>query len=298
MSFLKKIVLFNSVILCLTLQLLAQSNSYQREIDQWHKKRIENLKTENGWLTLVGLYWLHEGANSFGSGKNNKIIFPDGTIASTAGTFERTGNKIKLKVTPGVIILIDGKSVHEAVIFDADSGREPVVSSGNLKWVIIKRDSKIGVRLRNIKSPALTAFKGVDCFKVDTFWRIPAHLQRPEKVSTVPITNIIGQTTQENAAGKLVFQIDGKKYSLIALQMEKELFIIFADSTSGVTTYPTGRFLHVKDPGPDGNTYIDFNKSYNPPCAFTPYATCPLPPKENRLTVRVTAGEKYKTSKL
>jgi uncharacterized protein (DUF1684 family) len=162
-----------------------------------------------------------------------------------------------------------------------------------LRWTIIKRGDKIGVRLRNLKSSAAIDFKGVPRFAVDSFWRIAATLQPAGNGANILITNVLGQTSVQKSPGKLVFKFNGAQYSLDALEEGNELFIIFADATSGSTTYPSGRFLSAKKPDADGHTVIDFNKAYNPPCAFTDYATCPLPPKQNDLPFPVTAGEKY-----
>jgi uncharacterized protein len=276
------------------LRSFAQKISYNEEIEQWHKQRIKELRADDGWLNLVGLFWLQEGTTSFGAGSQNNIVFPKSTIADFAGYFERSGKKVILKVLTGVLIKVNGKAVHDAEIFNGDGYEGPIVTSGNLQWVIIKREDKIGVRLRNLKSPAVAAFKDTERFKVDSTWKIPAHLENPEKSGTILITNVIGQTSQEKSAGKLSFSIHGKKYSLNTLREGNELFIIFSDLTSGVSTYPSGRFVYAQIPGADGITYIDFNKSYSPPCAFTKFATCPLPPKENRLSLSITAGEKYK----
>jgi uncharacterized protein (DUF1684 family) len=265
--------------------------NYQKEIDDWHTKRINNLKADNGWLNLVGLYWLDDGKNSFGSSKQNKTVFPQGTIEDVAGYFVRSGNTVKLISNENSHIKINNQPVKEAVIFN-DTIQTPVVSSGDLRWTIIKRGDKIGVRLRNLKSASVTNFKGVPRFAIDSSWKIAAILQ-PAGNGNIAITNILGQTSAQKSPGNLFFTYNGKKYSLDALEEGDELFIIFADSTSGSTTYPSGRFLSAKKPDAEGNTVIDFNKAYNPPCAFTEYATCPLPPKQNDLPFVVTAGEKY-----
>jgi uncharacterized protein (DUF1684 family) len=266
---------------------------YQKELETWHTNRIKALKAENGWLNMVGLYWLPEGKSSFGSGSQNNIIFPKGSIADAAGYVERTGNTVKLIPATGAGIAVNGSAVNaETIIFDDGEGKTPVVSAGSLQWTIIKRDNKIGIRLRDLKSPQVNSFSGIDRFEVDTTWRIPAKLQAESQASNIFITNVIGQTTAQKSPGKLVFTVNNQQYTLDALEEGDELFIIFGDATSGQTTYPSGRFLSVKKPGADGITVIDFNKAYNPPCAFTDYATCPLPPKQNILPIPITAGEK------
>jgi uncharacterized protein (DUF1684 family) len=271
---------------------LEANTPYQKQIADWQAKRIHDLKTPNGWLNLVGLYWLEPGQNTFGTASTNKIIFPAGTIANTAGSFERSGNTVRLVVADGVTITVNGKNVKEAVIYEGDSTRPPVVASGRLRWTVIRRDDKIGIRLRDTASPLLTQFKGIDRFPVDTTWRITATLKTTTQPTQISIKNILGQTSQQQTPGKLVFTIGAKEYTLDALQEGDELFIIFGDETCGKSTYPSGRFLSVRKPGADGTTTIDFNKAYNPPCAFTNYATCPIPPPQNILPVAITAGEK------
>jgi hypothetical protein len=266
--------------------------SYQQEIDAWHAKRVQNLKAETGWLNLAGLFWLAEGKNSFGSAKTNKLVFPEGTIGAFAGYFERTGNAVKLIASPDADIRIKDKPVQEALIFHPDSANTPVLASGNLRWIIIKREDRIGVRLRNLKSPNLNNFHGIERFPVDSAWRVTATLRTEGQPDQLPITNVIGQTSPQKAAGQLSFTLNGQAYTLDALDEDDDLFIVFADSTTGESTYPGGRFITVKKPGKDGKVVLDFNKAYNPPCAFTNFATCPLPPSQNRLPIAVTAGEK------
>jgi uncharacterized protein (DUF1684 family) len=150
----------------------------------------------------------------------------------------------------------------------------------------------MGVRLRDLGHPSLKSFKGIDRFPVDAAWKLEAILKTDSIRKTIPIRNVLGQTTEQYSPGKLQFTIEGKLYSLDALEEEDQLFIIFGDQTNGESTYPSGRFVYVAKPGPDGKTVIDFNKSYNPPCAFTPHATCPLPPRQNQLPLSIVAGEK------
>jgi len=286
-------LLLSVISILLVGDLFAQTTvSYSREIETWHASRINNLRSADGWLNLAGLYWLEEGRNSFGSDPVNKIVFPAATIAGSAGYFERNGNTVKIVVQNNVDIKVNGIAVKEAVIYEKDSGRSPVVTHGSLRWTIIRRDDKIGVRLWNLESQQAAGFKDIERYPVDSTWRIAATLRKETYPQTISITNVLGQTSRQQTPGKLVFTISGKQYTLDALEEGDHLFVIFADATSGKTTYPSGRFLYVKKPDADGVTFIDFNKAFNPPCAFTPYATCPLPPKQNVLDLEITAGEK------
>lgn len=291
------------VLICFSSPLMAipthAQNNYQEEIEQWHQKRIADLKSENGWLNIVGLYWISPGRNTFGSGDEVAIKFPKGAIPAYAGYFELKDGTVKLVVQSGVNIAINGKPVQEAVVFHEDSARPAEARYGDLKWTIIKREDKFGIRLRHLKSPALSNFKEIERYPVNTAWRVNAVLQPASLTAGISITNVLGQTTVQASPGKLVFSIGGKTYTLDALDGGKdELFIIFGDKTNGVETYPSGRYIYVKRPGPDGVVVLDFNKAYNPPCAFTNYATCPLPPRQNILPLAITAGEKnYGTHK-
>ena len=278
---------------CPSVMHVRAQSSYGDELEQWHKDRVASLKAEDGWLNLVGLHWLSPGRNTFGSGEQVAIKFPTGKIPANAGYFELTEGVVKMVVASGVNITVNGAPVKEAIIFHKDSTRSPEVRCGDLKWNIIKRDDKFGIRLRNLKAAAVESFKGIERYAVNDNWRLKATLKPTVASAGISITNVLGQTNTQASPGKLEFIIDGKTYTLDALDGGKEeLFIIFGDETNGVETYPSGRYLYAKRPGPDGVVILDFNKAYNPPCAFTPFATCPLPPRQNILPITVTAGEK------
>lgn len=271
----------------------AQSDSaYQQEIRDWDQQRIKTLTAENGWLNLAGLFWLKEGKNSFGSGQENALQFPYGTIKEFAGYFERTADQVKIVTTRNVTINVAGKPTTEAVLFAKDMKAIPNVSYGSLRWTIIKRDTRLGVRLRDLAHPELKNFKGISRYGIDAKWKVTATLIPNTNPSGIAITNVLGQTNYQTSPGRLLFMFDGKQFSLDALEEEGKLFVVFADDTNGTETYASGRFLLAEPPGPDRKTTLDFNKAYNPPCAFTPFATCPLPPKQNVLPFFVKAGEK------
>jgi uncharacterized protein (DUF1684 family) len=292
-SLIGQILFFGYMLLSIS-SFAQSSNDYSASVDQWHKEREEGLKKENGWLNLVGLYWLKPGRNSFGTGSSNDIVFPKGTIPAAAGYFElTTDNTVTVVPEQGVEIKVNNTIANKRVIYHKDSSRAPVVSYGNLRWTVIRRDDKIGIRLRDLQSPALAAFKGIDRFPVTAEWKFDAVVEKEGYSDRISITNVLGQTTQQKFAGRISFNINGKKYTLDALdEGGPELFVIFADGTNTKETYPSGRFLSVKRPDANGKTVVDFNKAYNPPCAFTDFATCPLPPPQNRLALSITAGEK------
>ena len=273
----------------------AAKPDYQQEIAAWQKDRDKGLRDENGWLTLVGLFWLDEGENKFGSDAGNKVIFPEGRAPGVAGTLIRHGKEVTLKAEPGVGLTADDKPVAtEPVPLQIDaSGKPTMLRLGSLSFFVIQRGDKLGVRVKDSKSPALAGFRGLDYFPVQTGWRVDARFEPYKPAKKVKIANILGQISDEESPGAVVFEHGGKTYRMDALPGgdKGELFLIFADETNGKETYGAGRFLDAEPPQ-DGKVVVDFNTAYNPPCAFTSFATCPLPPSQNRLALRVEAGEK------
>ena len=255
---------------------VAAVSGYQSEIAQWRSQREARLKADGGWLTVAGLFWLREGPNRFGKDQTNDIVLPDGP--AHAGAFELHDGK--------VTAALDGEKRAMA----PDSA--DVAKVGRLSLFVIKRGDKYGIRLKDPDSEYRRNYHGIEHFPANEAYRVTARwVAEPRKI---PILNIIGQTEESECPGYAEFRLSGKEMRLSPIIEEpgaKELFYIFRDLTTGKETYPAGRFLYSDMPK-DGKVVLDFNKAYNPPCAFTPYATCPLPPKENHLPVRIEAGEK------
>lgn len=278
----------------ITLTTMAQSNNaYSAEIDKWVERRYKDLKAEDGWLNLAGLFWLQPGENSFGNNAAALIAFTHPNMPVNAGTFILKGKEVVWKSAKGVLVTKNQNTpVDNEVIFHGDSTKNPTLRMGQFLFTVIKRGDKIGIRFRDTNSAALLTFKKIQRFPTDISWNIPATLE-PSLVKTIEITNVLGQTGPQPSPGKLVFTVKGVTYKLAAIdEGGDELFVIFGDATSGNETYPAGRFVYVKKPDVNGKTFIDFNKAFNPPCAFTDFATCPLPPAQNRLSLPITAGEK------
>jgi uncharacterized protein len=250
--------------------------TYQSEITSWRQQREARLRADGGWLTVTGLFWLHEGPNSFGTDPKSDIVLPAGP--PHAGIFDLRGGKVIAKLESGTRELRP----------DTDD----FASAGRQRLYVIDRAGRKGIRVKDPQSPYLRDFHGIEYFPPREDYRVVAHfVPDPKKV---PITNILGQTEPEDSPGYVVFQLQGREYRLRPVlddPSSPDLFFIFRDLTSEHETYGSGRFLDTPPPK-DGQVLLDFNKAYNPPCAFTPYATCPLPPKENRLSVRIEAGEK------
>ncbi|HKO57822.1 MAG TPA: DUF1684 domain-containing protein [Thermoanaerobaculia bacterium] len=260
------------------------SSSPPPEFTQWREKRLANLTKEDGWLTLVGLDWLKEGPN--------EISIPSKPPAVIHATL--VSGKVTLEPSPS--LMIDGKPLAGPTVLrnDADPQGPTIVQLGTIRFYAIKRNDRYGFRVRDLASDARTKFAGLDYFPYDPNYRLEAKWVPYDPPHAIPITNVLGMTSSETAPGRLVFTIDGKEYSVepILEQGESDLFIIFRDQTAGKETYGAARYLYASPPGPDGKVVVDFNKAYNPPCAFTPFATCPLPPAQNKLPIRIEAGEK------
>ena len=266
---------------------------YLASIEEWHNKRIERLKSPTGWLSLVGLHWLKEGENKFGGDSSNQLIFPK-KVPAFCGSFFLQNGKVSLAIAKGIQIIHNGIPVTQMQLrSDADSNTT-VLQMNSFRFFVIKRGHEFAIRLRDTENPLISSFKGIERYPVDPAWLIEAKFEayNPPKIIGVP--TIMGTMDSSKCPGVLVFEIDGETYRLEPVLEEgsDELFIIFGDKTNGSETYGGGRFLYAKKPGTDNKVIIDFNKAYNPPCVFTEFATCPLPPSQNKLPIKITAGEK------
>lgn len=269
-------------------------NSYTKSINDWHKARIADLKTPNGWLNLEGLFWLHKGTNTLGKKEGSDCRYDNAAFPAVLGSFIYEGDSVLWMNSANTAIKVNGVLVNGINPVKVFSKEEQAItmSWSHYTWTIIKREDKVGVRFRNLEAKTLTGFKGIERFKIDSNWRFKATMVAPSQ-NVLMITNVLGQTTPTKTAGKLLFNINNKEYSLDVIdEGGPKLFIVFADETAGKTTYGAGRFIEIPKPDALGNTEIDFNIAYNPPCAFTAFATCPLPPAQNRLKIAIPAGEK------
>jgi uncharacterized protein (DUF1684 family) len=269
--------------------------AYTDEVEQWKAKRLASLKNEDGWLSLVGLHWLKEGENKLGSDSSSDVPLPAGKSPRVAGSIFLNGGAVKLEARPGSGITSEGKPVTSLELkSDADGGKPTVLKLGTLTFHVIKRGERLGVRVKDSASPERTNFRGLEYFPVDERWRVEARFEPYNPPKAIPIVNVLDMKEDMPSPGALVFDVNGQTYRLDALteEGEEQFFIIFDDSTSGRETYGAGRYLYAGPPDSTGRLLIDFNKAYSPPCAFTKYATCPLPPEQNRLPLRVEAGEK------
>ena len=275
----------------------AKQSTFLKDLEQWRKNRHDRLSSENGWLTLVGLSWLAEGENAFGSDSSNPVPLPEKKAPAKAGVLVLDHGAVKVKVAPGSGVHLNGKPVEaaeaQALKSDAD-GKPDLLSLGDLSFFVIKRGDRFGIRVKDSKSPVRTGFKGVASFPADSTYQVIAEFVPYATPKDIEIPTVLGTSETMQAPGYVKFKLQGKDLTLepvIEDPKDPQLFFIFRDKTSGKGTYPAGRFLYAAMPK-DGKVILDFNRSYNPPCAFTPFATCPLPPPQNRLPIAVKAGEK------
>jgi len=268
------------------------SDAFYKEVEEWHQRRINALTSETGWLTLAGLFWLEQGDNTFGSASDNDLIFPE-DMPKYMGSFNLQDSIVTLTVNENISILNDSLSVTKMKLINDHHEDRTDLSYGSYSWYILKRQDKYGIRLKNSAHQRLKNFTGIDRFPVDIKWRVKAHLEKYDPPKNIKVANVLGQVSEMSSPGKLHFKFDGKEYTIDPFSSSPgRYWIIFGDKTNEIETYGAGRYLYIDAVDENGETYIDFNQSYNPPCAFTPYSTCTLPPRQNILDLRVTAGEK------
>jgi uncharacterized protein len=280
------------IIALIFLAATSSSEAYKAEIEKWRQDRETRLKSDTGWLTVTGLYWLKEGPNRFGSDRDNDLVLPAGA-PGLAGVFELSGGKVRVKIQSGATVTSAGEAITEMELKSDSSGEPTVLALGDLSMFVIERGGKYAIRLKNKNSRMRKDFTGLTWYPVRPEYRITASFQEYDPAKLILIPNVLGQTEKLPSPGYVTFKLHGKKVRLEPVLEDpdaKELFFIFKDMTSGVTTYPSGRFLYAELPV-EGKIVLDFNKAYNPPCAFTPYATCPLPPPQNRMELPIEAGE-------
>jgi uncharacterized protein (DUF1684 family) len=270
-------------------------SAHKSEIQKWQQNRVASLTKDDGWLTLVGLFWLNEGENKFGSDAANAVVFSQDKPPRVAGSFWLERGKVRVAVRPGVEITANGQPVTSLDLKDDNDDNGPtILKFGSLLMNVVKRGDRIGVRVKDTESRTRREFKGLEYYPIDPKWRIEARFEPYQPPKTIPITNVLSMTDDETSPGALAFEVDGKTYRIdpILEKGEKDYFVMIADETTGRETYGAGRYLYVSQPDASGKVVIDFNKTYSPPCAFTNFATCPLPPRQNRLPFPIEAGEK------
>ena len=267
--------------------------AYLKEIHQWRAQRLASLTSESGWLSLIGLFWLKEGKNTFGSDAGNDIVVPK--VPPRAGEFVLANGVVTFQTPHAKTFVVDGAPISSVELKHDLDENPTIVRAGSLSLQIIKRADKLGVRVKDKDNPDRANFRGLEYFPTDPKWRIEARFEPYNPPKHVPILNVLNTETDEPSPGAIAFEVGGKTYRLDAITEKgnPQFFMIFADDTRGKETYGAGRYLYIDPPDANNRIVIDFNKAYSPPCAFTNFATCPLPPQQNILPVKIDAGEKF-----
>ena len=265
--------------------------NYEEEFKNWQESRMESLTNPTGWMRLAGMYWLEEGENSFGTGDQADIKFPEGTLPAYAGEFILNNGKVSLRAADEIAFTNNADSFQQKEIYD---GEEAIsIQYNSLEWLIIERDDLIGIRLYNKDNLKVDDFTGFKRYPLSPEWYLTAKFIPADEDETIPIVNVLGQLIDTPTPGSIEFMKDGKVYTLDVLEGTDQMFIIVGDFTNQSETYQAGRYIYVDYPV-EGSEYtiIDFNKIYNPPCSYSLFTTCQLPPIQNRLELSIKAGEK------
>lgn len=266
------------------------TSDYTEAIERWRAEAEGRLRAEDGWLALAGLFWLQIGENPFGSDPALPVALPEGAVPALAGAIRYDGATATIHAAPGVDLRVNGEPVAERALRSDAGGPPDMVQVGRVTFFLIQRGARLGVRARDPESPTRRAFAGRRWFPVRPEYRISARFVPYDPPRAISNLNILGDTEEKLSPGCAAFEIDGQAVTLDATRAGDGLFFVFRDATAGRETYGAARFLAAPAPA-DGRVELDFNKAVSPPCAFTPYATCPLPPKQNVLAVRIPAGE-------
>jgi uncharacterized protein (DUF1684 family) len=267
-------------------------DEYIQEITKWRQEVDRNLRRENGWLALAGLFWLRKGTNLIGSSPESDIGLPKRS-PERLGTFEFDGNRVTLSVEADLPVEVNGV-VTKSALLDTDQEDVPsFITFGDIRMVVVRRSKGVGIRLWDNTRAERRTFPSRQWYPVKKEYCVPATYTRYETPRIVKMPDILGSILDEPMQGFVSFELHGKKYELQVEELpDHRLFVQFMDLTNGNPTYPSGRY-HYTDAHENGRLVIDFNKAYSPPCAFTEYATCTFPPQENRLDVAIEAGEIY-----
>jgi len=269
-----------------------ETDAYLPEVEAWRASRVERLTAPGGWLSSVGLHFLEPEGNTVGTAEDNQIVIKAGPDHLGTVTLNADGS-VHLQVNPGTGVKVDDREVLSAELEPDSDGEPTVVTAGSMSFYVINRGGKLALRVKDSESARRRDFAGIDHYPIDPSWRIEARWVPFDRPRDLMIKNILGQESNALVLGKVVFEREGRTIELLPLQetLGEPLFFIIADETSGKETYGAARFVYADAPV-DGKVVIDFNLAVNPPCAFTPFATCPLPPAENVMPIAVTAGEK------
>ena len=276
------------LLILLLLAAAPEGDTYLKSMAEWRAAREARLESDTGWLTVSGLVWLKDGPNTIGASPSADVVLPAPAPDAVGSITVKDGEAV-FAAASGAAPRTEGRTVQRLPL-------QPDVTTleiGPVSFLVIERAGRLGVRIRDKNARARREFSGLKWYPIDPRWRVRARLEAPARPRRQPIATILGDRIEMESAGQLVFTLDGRELRLEALfetDERHELFIMFKDRTNGEATYGAGRYMYVDVPG-DGYVELDFNKAYNPPCAYTDFATCPLPPGQNWLPVPIAAGE-------
>jgi uncharacterized protein len=268
--------------------------SHREEVERWRADRLARLQGPDGWLSIIGLWWLEEGANTVGADVRNRVILPAGKCPPHIGRIEVEAGRATAFLDPAAGVTCAGAPVTILELQDDAAGDPTVLRMGPLGFFVIRRDGRLAVRVRDAESSARRDFSGIEHYPVDARWRFEARFSAYVPPRSVPVPTVLGMEETYEMPGAIAFEVDGTPYRLdVFLEAsDSDLFVVFGDLSNRDETFGGGRYVYAKPPGRDGIVVVDFNRAYNPPCVFTPHATCPLPLPQNRLPLRIEAGEK------
>jgi uncharacterized protein (DUF1684 family) len=266
---------------------MTDPDAHRSTVEAWRRERYAALRRDIGWLTLAGLGWLKEGVNRIGADADNDVVLPSGP--PHAGTVSVTDAGVRADGQ----FTHQGRPAEDLALVNDQQGEPTMLELGPLRLCVIERGGNLAIRTWDTEAAARRGFTGIDHWPVDLAWRLDARFE-PTRERTVPVPDVLGTVEDEPSPGEVAFEVDGVTHRLQALEggPRGELWLVFGDATNGHETYKGGRFLYTAAPDADGRVVVDFNRAYNPPCVFSPYATCPLPWPENRLPIRIEAGER------
>jgi uncharacterized protein len=271
------------------------AGGYRKTIAEWRAHQEAQLKADDGWLTVVGLHWLKEGESRVGSNASFEVPLPK-SAPDRVGTITIRAGMVRFKPAEGVAVSLNGKpTTVEAELKPDTTPKYDVLAIGRVKFFVIKREDRFGVRVKDNDSTARKEFSGLRWYPVDASWRVQGRFIPWYKPHPLTFETTVGMKERDESPGYVSFQRNGKRFTMEPVVDGKQLWFVMRDGTSGKTTYAASRFLYA-DPPKDGihksgSVELDFNRAENPPCVFTDFATCPLPPAQNRLPLAVTAGE-------
>jgi uncharacterized protein (DUF1684 family) len=271
---------------------LSESQDFYQEEMKWREDRHKKMLSSSSWLSIAGLFWLMEGENTFGTSAGCRIHLPSGTAPPLAGKFIYHDGQISVEASPDMLLKIHDKPVIQAQLKGDETGKPDIIELQDLRMWIIKRGERYAIRLRDLNHPPFKNYQRLEYFPPSEIFKVQADYVAYLSPKKVIVETVIGTENEMVSPGYVKFTLQGREFQLIAFrENSKQLFIILRDQTSGTETYEASRYMYstLLD---NGKVDLNFNRAFNPPCAYTPYATCPLPPPKNELDIRIEAGEK------